>query len=223
MDDRHTATADRFPDLPVGMRLLARDPRGYPVPWFVSRKAPPHDGGPDFRVMDDRRWKSAVRERRCWVCGLRLGGETGTFVAGPMCGVNRTSAEPPCHLACARASVRHCPFLSHPGRIRDERGLPANSCFVGGLGIKRNPGVTMLWTSGFEVWRPPSGGRLIAMGEPEAVEWWRMGRPATSSEVWESIESGIPLLREQCFTPDDHIALLAYVQRFGAYVPTEDA
>ena len=207
----------KFADLPVGMRLLQLDPRGYPVPWFVDRAAPPKDGGPDFRVMDGKRLKTAIRERRCWVCGLRLGRETGTFVAGPMCGINRTSAEPPSHLACALASAKHCPFLSHPGRIRDETDLPVG--MMAGVGITRNPGVTMLWTSGYQTWTPSGGGVLFEMGEPEAVQWLRMGCPATRAEVQASIDSGLPLLRQQCFTDEDHAALDAYIGRFDQYLP----
>ncbi len=208
---------DRFADLPTGMQLLARDPRGYPVPWFVDRKAPFRDGGPDFRVMDGDRLKTAIREHRCWVCGLRLRDEIGTFVAGPMCGVNRTSAEPPNHLECARVSATSCPFLSHPGRLRDETNLPG--AMIAGHGILRNPGVTMLWTSGYTTWKPPGGGILFEMGEPTAVQWLRKGRAATRAEVLESVESGLPLLRQQCFNADDHAALDAYVERFAAYLP----
>lgn len=206
-----------FNDLPVGMKLLARDPRGYPVPWFVDRKAPPKDGGPDFRVMDGDRLKTAIRERRCWVCGLRLRNEVGTFVAGPMCGVNRTSAEPPAHLECALVSAKKCPFLSHPGRVRDETNLPGG--MMAGHGIMRNPGVTMLWTSDYQIWRPPGGGLLFEMGKPTAVQWLRMGRPATRAEVLESVESGLPLLRQQCFTAEDHEHLEWCRERFMAYLP----
>jgi hypothetical protein len=203
---------------PLGVQLLERDPRGYPVPWFVDRRAPLKDGGPDFRVMDGHRLKAAIREKRCWVCGLRLRGELGTFVAGPMCGVNRTSAEPPAHLECARYSARQCPFLSHPGRVRDETDMPGGA-EVSGVGIKRNPGVTMLWTSAYETWVPPGGGLLFEMGEPTEVEWLRTGRTATRLEVVESVKSGLPLLLEQCFDAESKAALLAYVVRFERYLP----
>lgn len=82
---------DLIADLPRTMRPLDLDPRGYPVPWFVDRKAPLHNGGPDFRIMDAKRLKVAIREHRCWVCGWIIRGY-GTFVAGPMCGVNHVTA-----------------------------------------------------------------------------------------------------------------------------------
>lgn len=208
--------------LPASMARLTRDSRGYPVPWFVDKAAPYKDGNPDFRIMDGAHLKSAVREKRCWVCGGKLMSESGTFVAGPMCGVNRTSAEPPSHLACARWSAMACPFLAHPKRIRDERGLPAGTTQAG-VGIKRNPGVAMLWTGdGYEVWRPPGGGVLFALPDPTSVEWLCEGRPATRDEVMESVESGLPLLLAEaakegaaaCFQ------LGQMTERFLAYVPS---
>jgi hypothetical protein len=66
------------------------------VPWFVAW----FDGKPEFRAMDGLKWIRAVREHLCWVCGGRLG-VWQTFVLGPMCGINRTTVEPPCHLECA--------------------------------------------------------------------------------------------------------------------------
>lgn len=191
------ALQDHLATIPASMARLPRDPRGYPIPWFVDMKAPPHNGGPDFRIMDGKHLKIAMRERRCWVCGGRLLGEHGTFVAGPMCGVNRTSAEPPCHLDCARWSAMACPFLSQPKRIRDESGLPTEK-HVAGVGITRNPGVTMLWTcESFETWRPPNGGVLFNFGEPVLVEWYAQGRLATREEVETSVETGLPLLLKE--------------------------
>jgi hypothetical protein len=95
--------------LPSRMKTLPVDERGYPVPWFVDWV----DGKPEFRAMDGNKWESAVRYRLCWVCGGTLG-VNKSFVAGPMCGINRTSAEPPCHLECATWSARNCPFLKNP-------------------------------------------------------------------------------------------------------------
>lgn len=190
--------AELIRELPSAMAFLDRDPRGYPVPWFVDRRAPLHNGGPDFRIMDGRRLKVAIREHRCWVCGRRIRGETGTFVAGPMCGINHVSAEPPNHLECARWSARACPFLSMPKRIRDVTGMPA-AAVQAGIGIQRNPGISMLWTSRYTNFNAGHGGAglLFQFEEPEAVEWWSKGREATRAEVSESVESGYPLLYAQ--------------------------
>src|SRR5690242_2247182 len=104
--------------LPDRIARLPLDERGYPVPWFVDWV----DGKPEFRAMDPAKWKRAVKERLCWVCGDRLG-VLLVFPIGPMCGINRTTAEPPSHRDCALWSVRNCPFLSRPHMVRREDAL----------------------------------------------------------------------------------------------------
>lgn len=74
--------------LPVRMRTLPIDERGYPVPWFVAWV----DGKPEFRAMDPNKFRRAIKEKLCWVCGNQLGVYM-VFVAGCMCGINRTSTE----------------------------------------------------------------------------------------------------------------------------------
>lgn len=178
------ALPSRMADLPV-------DERGYPVPWFVDWV----DGKPEFRAMSRDKWLRAVRIKLCWVCGGRLG-RFMTFVAGAMCGINRTSSEPPSHLECAQWSARNCPFLNNPETVRrvDEKiGLDGKS--IGGIALLRNPGVTMLWTTrDYSPFPDGKGGMLLHMGEPTAVEWWANGRAATPNEVTISIETGLPAL-----------------------------
>jgi hypothetical protein len=175
------------------MRDLSVDERGYVVPWFVDWL----DGKPEFRAMDRAKFFRAIKEKLCWVCGGRLGVHV-TFVAGPMCGINRTSSEPPCHRECAEWSAVNCPFLANPRMVRRDADLPDGVAEMSGFGIKRNPGVAMLWhTRGYEVFRAPNnGGVLITMGEPESVDWYAFGRTATREEVLESIESGLPNILE---------------------------
>src|SRR5262245_2742625 len=105
-----TATILRpeLPPVPERMRKLPLH-RGYPVPWFVEWI----EGVPDFRIMDGRKLVRAVKEKRCWVCGELMGSYLA-FTIGPMCAVNRISAEPPSHRECASFSARGCPFLTRP-------------------------------------------------------------------------------------------------------------
>jgi hypothetical protein len=131
-------------DLPIRMRDLPLDPRGYPIPAFVDTLP---DGTRDFRVMSRKHWTACYTLKLCWVCGQRLGTHI-TFVLGPMCGISRTTSEPPCHTECARWSARFCPFLSRPHMVRREdeliKSLEGN---IPGCPILRNPGVALLWTS----------------------------------------------------------------------------
>lgn len=181
--------------LPSRLKLLPVDDRGYPVPWFVAWQ----NGKPEFRAMDGKKFVRAVRERRCWVCGQTLGRYVA-FVAGPMCGINRTSAEPPAHLECAEWSARNCPFLSRPHMVRREDELINNDTLAArgaGIPLARNPGVAMVWvTRSYRVFQDPAGKPLLAMGSPEHVIWYAQGRLATRAEVLASVESGFPALYE---------------------------
>lgn len=205
--------------MPRRMQGLPIDDRGYPVPWFVKWL----DGKPEFRAADGTKFRRAIREKLCWVCGERLGIHV-CFVAGPMCGINRTSSEPPSHAECARWSARNCPFLNNPHQVRredkvlDNAHLRENSA---GMALTRNPGVAMLWhTRQFEVFNDGRNKPLIQMGEPESVEWWACGRPATRAEVQASIDSGLPNLEAIARTETGGTAELAKsVARFERWLP----
>jgi hypothetical protein len=191
--------------LPSRMKELPVDDRGYVVPWFVDWI----DGRPEFRAMNPEKWIRAIREKRCWVCGDRLG-RWMTFVAGPMCGINRTSSEPPCHRECAQWSARNCPFLNNPDAIRreDEDFNPVSRS-VGGVAIQRNPGVSMLWTTNtYTVFDDGRGGRLLHMGEPSSVEWYACGKPATREQVLASVDSGFPALAQMALKQEGAMAYL---------------
>lgn len=181
--------------LPAQMLHLPIDDRGYVVPWFVEWV----NGKPEFRSMDWRKYQRAIHDQLCWVCG-RSRGTNFAFVAGPMCGVNRTSSEPPSHVVCARWSAINCPFLSNPNMVRREDAELNNATLRAGspgLAIARNPGVTMVWiTREFEMFPDGTGRSLIHIGRPHGVEWYARGRHASRSEVIEAIESGIGILRD---------------------------
>lgn len=208
-----------FTPMPDRIKALPVDERGYPVPWFVDWL----DGKPEFRAMDFRKWQQAVRDRLCWVCGQPLG-RNMVFVAGCMCGVNRTSAEPPNHYDCALWSAINCPFLSNPAMVRREDSEINNQALrdsAPGFAIARNPGVAMLWiTRQYEVFPDGRGGSLIGMGEPDRVEWYREGRAATRAEVLASIESGLPNLEAIAKLERGGLhALEQAKQRFWKYLP----
>lgn len=181
--------------LPQNMLELPVSKNGFPVPFFAGKD---HDGEWDFRVVHPETAVKCMRNNLCWVCGQQVG-RTKAFVAGPMCVVTRTSAEPPCHPSCARYAAIACPFLASPRMKRNEVDLPEGHRPPAGQAIMRNPGVAGVIIT--ETWKPfndGNGGVLIQMGQPDAVEWYAQRRLATQREVMDSIESGLHLLREQC-------------------------
>lgn len=204
--------------LPQGIAALPVGPNGFPVPWFVATVK----GVPEFRVAELSKFKRAITDGLCWVCGGPLPTRIA-FVLGPMCTITRTSAEPPCHVECAEFSARYCPFLARPHMERREGGgideLPA-SC--PGHMIKRNPGAVAVWVAlGFHTFRDGKGGTLIQVGDPIAVGWWREGRAATRAEVSDSIETGLPLLMGLCDSEAAHAELRRATRAAGVYLPRE--
>jgi len=205
-----------MPEMPARIAKLPRDERGYPVPWFVKWI----DGKPVFPVMDGRKWNRAVRDKLCWVCGQKMG-PMMAFVIGPMCGINRTSAEPPCDVNCAIFSAKACPFLTKPKMKRmDCSGIDAHD--APGVALQRNPGCCGVWiTKSYEVFGVPSGGSLIELGEPRLVHWFAEGRKATRAEVEESIRTGLPALQEMADKEgvEAQAALLRAENEFRKYLP----
>jgi hypothetical protein len=129
--------------LPDRMKDLPLDERGYPVPWFVAWI----DGKPEFRAVDPNKFVEAVNQKLCWVCGRRLGNHF-CFVSGPMCGITRTTSEPPSHMECGEWSARNCPFLGNPNAVRREDEVINNAKMrenTAGIALVRNPGVAMTW------------------------------------------------------------------------------
>lgn len=214
------ATKQDLPSLPARMKGLPFDHRGFVVPWFVDKDD--KTGLWEFRAMDPRKLVRAVREKRCWVCGEQLG-RWLVFVAGPMCGINRTTGEPASHRECALWSMANCPFLNNPEferRVDDVIGYHDDRR-VGA--IQRNPGITMLWTCrDYSIWQPQPGQVLITMGEPEKVEFFRCGRVATRAEVLASVESGIPHLSNVARMQQGGLAELEKAMaRFAPFLPVE--
>lgn len=203
--------------LPERMKSLKMDPeRDIPVPWFVDWL----DGKPEFRAMDRTKFIAAVRQKLCWVCGQKMG-VYACFVAGPMCGINRTSSEPPSHLECGRWSAINCPFLNNPRMVRREDELMNNASMIAdspGMAITRNPGVTMLWiTREYQMFKDAP---LFMMGKPESIEWYAEGRGATRAEVEQSIEDGLPALEAAARSQEGGvIALERAIKRFEPLLP----
>jgi hypothetical protein len=187
-----------LPTPPPRIARLPRNKVGYPVPWFVATV----DGEPDFRVVAPGKMDGALAFHCCWICGGSLINRTlgaaatqYAYVVGPMCAVNRTSAEPPAHRECAIYAAKACPFLTTPGMRRRDSNLPADAAEPDGVMIRRNPGVALVWITNSR--RTIPGHRLFRLADPVKTLWFTQGREATRAEVSFSIDSGMPLLEAE--------------------------
>lgn len=207
--------------MPGRIDRLPRNKAGYPVPWFVAWI----DGGPDFRVIRPHGIEMALRAKLCWTCGFTFQRrEDRAFVIGPMCAVNRVSSEPPSHEDCAVYAATHCPFLTRPDMKRRDRHIPEGAASPAGVMIRRNPGVALVWVTGYRDWKTISdgnGGKLFDVGEPKRALWFAEGKPATRGQVLASIDSGLPILAEMAESegPPAVAELERLHQRALAYVP----
>lgn len=198
---RRLATPIRSIPMPPRIARLPLNSQGYPISWFVAENEGSRD---DLRYADGEKRVDALRFGLCWVCGQKLGRHLA-FPIGPMCTINRITSEPPCHIDCARYSARACPFMSRPQFQRRASELPDGYVAPPGFHNDRNPGIAVVWsTLGFRQFATLVGGpgRLISLGNPIAVEWWRSGRPASRAAAQLALEDGLPLLRDECLKED---------------------
>jgi hypothetical protein len=187
--------------------------RTIPVPWFV----PWVEGEPDFRFADATKIPQALRGSLCWVCGKTVVGSNRSFVIGPMCILNRISAEPGCHIECAEFSAAECPFLTHPklkrpdtSDVPDEHMKPP-----AGFMCVENPGVVAVYTGkGWTGERHP-GGYLVNLGWlPSSISWWHKGERLepgfqATEIVWTALVAGVERVLAQA--PTDHARAEAQV------------
>lgn len=208
-------------DVPTKMQRLDKNKAGYLIPWFVWR---PEDGEPDFRVIGYGKVEQAWNDNLCWVCGNLITSQYRAFVVGPMCAVNRVSAEPPSHIECAIYSATVCPFLANPTMVRRDRGLPAHHGPPGVM-IPDNPGVALVWVSKrskIEPFDANGTGTLFDMGPASSVAWFAHGRPATRQEVLDAFEKGLPKLRVPAEAEGTLDRLEVAIQAAMELVPAEE-
>jgi hypothetical protein len=190
--------------VPSRMMHLARDHRGFLVPFFVAwmkdgKQVRRGLGVPDFRVVDPEAMIDCVNRNRCWLCGDPLGRHKA-FVLGPMCVITRVNSEPPSHRDCAEYALRVCPFLTKPTMRRNESEYQSDVIAAAGEHSAANPGVMALWiTDGAEMFNADWGqpGVLFQVNDPREVVWWREGRHATVEEVTLGLAKAMPALEMQ--------------------------
>jgi hypothetical protein len=202
---------------PSSMKSRPVDHRGFPVPWFVTKKTP--EGHWDFVGIERSRMIEAIRFEKCWVSGQKLG-KFKAFCIGPMCAINRTAGDPAVTKEIALWSVKVCPFMSRPmaRRADHSENTVDDKRVFDGVGIMRNPGVTAVWvTRNSEYQR----GRGFYLGDPDEVTWWREGREATRHEVLASIGSGIHHLEKIAAdeSPEAQRELQRYIARAMPLLP----
>jgi hypothetical protein len=179
--------------MPARIAALPRDHRGFPVPYFVQWQ----NGEPVFPAFDPVRFKRCVERQFCWVCGQPLG-RMMAFTIGPMCVINRVTAEPPAHAECAHYSVQVCPFLTTPkmGRVPAHKVHDDGVQAPGGIMVPGNPGGAVVWICRTYRVEQTATGPIIRIGDPiGGVEWWIRGQRAAPDAAAALFDSAARRLR----------------------------
>lgn len=97
-------------ELPLRMRGLPKDHRGYPVPVNVFRDT---DGRPHFTINDEHVRQRLIRGDACAICGQSLL-RGRWFVGGPLSAFHPQGAylDTPMHEECCGYAMRACPYLA---------------------------------------------------------------------------------------------------------------
>ena len=206
--------------IPKRMQKLPISKKGFPVPWFVAKV----DGEWDFTCVRENGIYVAHMKHLCWLCGEPMG-VWKAFTVGPMCVINRISAEPPEHLDCSEYAVKACPFLANPRMRRNDNsaGKQIGGKPLPGMALGRNPGASAIYiTKDYKPFRVGEG-VLFKMGEPFRVLWYAEGRTATRAEVQHSIDTGYHFLEDAAKQdgPKAEQELKHYVERAMKYLPKE--
>lgn len=176
---------------------------GYVVPFFVSWykdgvlvHEKTEGARPDFPTIDVRRLVTCRKQNRCWICGNGLKAFK-TFVFGPASALVQMSTEPPSHPECANYAVQVCPFIIDPTRLHvsEKPGfkLKEGQTLMPEVG-PGNPGVAIIWTTRsyeFHMPDPSRGMALFEPGEPERIEFWHRGQPATHKQAMDGFQQAI--------------------------------
>lgn len=161
--------------LPLHMRALPRDERGYPVPYNVAVGI---DGKPAFKVQDILKVSRCICQRRCALCGKPINSLVG-FVGGPLSIANRLFADPGMHPDCARYALRVCPMLAAP-RWNYARHTPAVPGHVPNIvddnvSIERPERYGLGLCDDYEM-VTVQGQQYIHAAPFEHVQWWKEGQ-----------------------------------------------
>jgi hypothetical protein len=178
------------------MRTLARDKRGFPIPFLVMVDK---TGMPQFTINDVERAEQCRRKRLCSVCGRRFDADGVWLIGGSRCFLSDRGAfiDPPMHHDCAAYSLRVCPFLAAsrylhriddaklaPGAMSDGRTLLRTDFMPPELPERFGLGCTHDYR--WQDLHPPGNG-VYVVARWDYIEWWHNGERVNAPDSSEPV------------------------------------
>lgn len=177
--------------IPIPQRMwhLARDRRGYPVPWNVTVGK---DGQAIFTVNDQHKHLQALHEGRCPICGKRMHPHVKKwFIGGP-----RSAFDPrgcyndlPGHYECITYALKVCPYLAAPkylGRVDVPNPSNLPDEVIATLDLTQDSKRPLLFVIVAALRMQVSGDAVFPYVRPHGnllgIEYWRHGKKLTDEE-----------------------------------------
>lgn len=180
--------------IPMIMRTLERDHRGYPIPFIVMRDK---NGKPHFTINDTSKVDRCLAKKLCAICGKTFERTRRFlpegwgywpeywFVGGSRCFLHDFGAfiDPPVHQECGQYALIVCPFLAgthwsgridgktlRPGTLPDDMTLMQNEFMLPALPERFGFGMARDYRM---IGQVPN--KIMVVDNWHYVEWWRAG------------------------------------------------
>jgi hypothetical protein len=187
--------------IPMRMRGLEKDHRGYPIPYGVYRDL---DNRPHFTINDELTRQKILNNHLCGICGKKLE-RARWLIGGPLSAFTENGAfiDPPMHAECARYALQVCPYLalaSYRNRIEDKtidptRQGPGYVTFMDPTMIDERPDpFVLIMTKKLHYIMEKTMIKYIKPKSISIVEFWSCGDRLSSHEGMVRVEKYVDIV-----------------------------
>lgn len=168
-------------EVPLRMRDLPKDNRGYPIPFTILRDS---KGLPDFRRHDATLAGKSILHKICSICGHPLASDIW-FISGVRIALEPRGGyiDPPVHKQCGTYALRVCPYLAVPSFSKRLTNEGKNV----GKSVQVMPGKPVVFaftkTIDYQVIQLNNAGVILPVRPFLDIEFWREGMQITWSQA----------------------------------------
>lgn len=180
-------------EVPIWMRKLPKDRRGYPIPHIVKVD---NQGRPHFTINEESKRQEVIKKDQCSICGSKLLTRRAS-IGGPAAAFHPHGAfiDTPMHLECARYALQVCPYLAAPHytkRIEDKTfNYEKNTSEIIAMDPTMDPKRPILFCMVIHTGQRKIMGNILGLQyvqyiKPKrpyfAIEYWREGEQLTNED-----------------------------------------
>jgi hypothetical protein len=189
----------RFNDvnIPLLMRNLPLDRRGYPIPIVVLRDT---ENAPHFTINNSEIAWRAAKEKRCAICGSDLMKARYWFIGGPLAAYHERGgyADGPVHKTCGIYAMQVCPYLAVPsyakrieGRTLERHKSPMVAFVDQTMLPDRPPLFVMARAKKYDVYQSGPAFRLKPQRPWDEILFWRDGEQIDQAAAMPIVDAAL--------------------------------